>query len=377
MVKTTTIRCKVKPEANAWLDQAAREVNAVWNYANETAHKALKPYYGKGQWLSGFDLNNLVAGCGDVFARIGIDVAQKVCAEFANKRSQHKKVKLKFRASGGSKKALGWIPFKAVNIRQKGNSLTFCSKRIRLFNPGYYTENRQACIKLREGDFSQDALGNWYLNQTMDVVFASLPPLRDHTDPHYAIGIDPGKDMSLSTGEKLIYGFYREGQEKIAQLQKRGHKKQAKREHARIRNKRLDQQHKDSTRLIREHGEIYIGDNSVARMKQKKGNIRMGKSISDNAIGQFKTFLSYKGHWAGRKVVLVSEHYTTQACCNCGQLTGPRGLKQLGVRKWQCPGCGTWHDRDENSACNMPRSPLSIKNAAFQPRGGLPFAGTR
>lgn len=28
-VKTTTIRCKVRPEAYAWLEQAAREVNTV------------------------------------------------------------------------------------------------------------------------------------------------------------------------------------------------------------------------------------------------------------------------------------------------------------------------------------------------------------
>ncbi|WP_217350686.1 hypothetical protein, partial [Streptococcus pneumoniae] len=69
VVKTTTIRCKVKPEAWAWLDQAGREVNQVWNFANATARKALNPYAGKGKWLSGFDLTKLVAGCGDVFER--------------------------------------------------------------------------------------------------------------------------------------------------------------------------------------------------------------------------------------------------------------------------------------------------------------------
>lgn len=373
VVKTTTIRCKVKPEAWAWLDQAAREVNQVWNFANETASKALNPYAGRGKWLSGFDLNNLVAGCGDVFERIGVDVAQRVCGELAQKRSQYKKVGLRFRASGGSKRALGWVPFKAVNIRQKGDSLTFRGKRIRLFNLEYYLDHRKAALKIREGSFSQNALGEWFLNQPMDIAFASLVAATSSS----SVGMDPGKDIALSTGEKLFYGFYREAQAKLAKLQKRGHKKQAKYLHNDIKHKRLNQQHQDTTRLVREHGAFYLGDNSVARMKQKNGVVRMGKSVSDTAIGQFKTLLSYKGHWAGRKVILVSERFTTQVCSSCGQKNGPRGLKQLGVRTWQCRGCETWHDRDLNSAVNMLTAPVSSKNAAFQPRSGLPFAGTR
>lgn len=399
-VKTTTIRCKVRPEAYAWLEQAAREVNTVWNFANATSYESLNSYVNRSlpevkkprqepktaagkkakiktqeekRWLSTYDLNALVAGCGEVFEKIGIDVAQKVNAEFVQKRKQFRKAKLRFRASGGSKRALGWVPFKAVNIRQKGNSLTFMGKRIRLFNSEYYFSNRQAAIKVCEGNFAQNALGEWFLNQVMEIAFASLVADK----PESKIGIDPGKDIALSDGTKLMYGFYRQAEEKLSQLQRRGHKKQAKRLNNDIKNKRLDQQHKDTTTLIREHGQFYIGDNSVARMKRKKGAIAMGKSLSDNAIGQFKTLLRYKGHWAARKVVLVSERYTTQDCSNCGHRGGPRGLRQLGVRRWHCRGCDTWHDRDINSAVKMLTAEVSSKNTNFQPRSGLPFAGTR
>ena len=399
IVKTLTIRCKVRPEAWSWLEHAGREVNQVWNYVNATSYESLNGYVRKSlppvtsskpakptksissktheqaKWLSAFDLSALVAGCGEVFEKIGVDVAQKVCGEFVQKRTQFKKAKLRFRASGGARRALGWIPFKTVNIRQKGNSLTFCGKRIRLFNPEYYLAHRNVALKLREGNFAQNALGEWFLNQVMDVAFASLVP--ETKGVSSSVGIDPGKDLSLSTGEKLVYAFYREAEGKIANLQRRGHKKQAKFANNKVKNQRLNQQHQDTTRLVREFGEIYIGDNSVARMKRRTKGLKMGKSVSDNAIGQFKTLLSYKGHWAGRKVVLVSERNTTQACCNCGLLNGPKGLKQLGVRKWHCQGCDTWHDRDINSATNMLAAPLSSKNAAFQPRGGLPFAGTR
>ena len=56
---TRTLRLKVKPEAVAWLNAAASEVNAVWNWANEVSAKAARPFAAKPKWLSGFELNNL------------------------------------------------------------------------------------------------------------------------------------------------------------------------------------------------------------------------------------------------------------------------------------------------------------------------------
>lgn len=386
VIKTMTVRCKVRPEANDWLEHASREVNQVWNFANQTSHEALNRFVQKSlplkknnklpserQWLSSCDLGSLVAGCGGVFEKIGVDVAQKVVSEFVTRRNQFKKNKLRFRCSSGRRRSLGWVPFKGANIRQKGNSLRFMGKRIRLFNDEYYFEHRKKALKVSEGNFAQNSLGDWFLNQVMEVPFASLKPL----NPTDKIGIDLGKDISMSNGEKIHYSFYRNKEEKMAVLQKRGHKKQAKRLSIKIKNKRLNQQHQDTTRLVREYGSFCIGDISVVRIKQKTAFLKMGKSVSDNSLGQFKAFLNYKGHWAGRTVVLVSEKDTTRVCSNCGLKSGPKGLKQLDVRRWHCQGCETWHDRDHNAAKNMLTQPLSIQNASFQPRKRLPFAGTR
>src|ERR1700675_3070270 len=116
-----TLRLKVKSEAYAWLNAAAIEVNQVWNWANETSYKAARPFAGPARWLSGFDLDKLAAGASDYFEHIGADTIQRVNAEFAARRRQFKKAKLRWRVSRGAKRSLGWIPFKAVQLTREAN----------------------------------------------------------------------------------------------------------------------------------------------------------------------------------------------------------------------------------------------------------------
>ena len=123
-----TLRLKVRPECRAWLDAAAIEVNCVWNWANETSTRAARPYAGKPRWLSGFDLNNLSAGASEYFAHIGADTIQRVNCEYALKRRISKRLKLRWRVSRGPRRSLGWVPFKAANLKRKGKAVRFCGK---------------------------------------------------------------------------------------------------------------------------------------------------------------------------------------------------------------------------------------------------------
>ena len=63
-VYVITLRLKVRAECYPYLRHAAREVNFVWNWGNETCFKALRPYAGPGEWLSAFTLDKLSAGAG-------------------------------------------------------------------------------------------------------------------------------------------------------------------------------------------------------------------------------------------------------------------------------------------------------------------------
>jgi hypothetical protein len=128
-----TLRLKVKVEAYPWLNAAAVEVNQVWNYANEISFKAARPFLGPPRWLSEFDLNNLTAGAAECFEHIGSNTIQRVNAEFATRRRQFQKAKLRWRVSRGAKRSLGWVPFKAAQLKRKTKSLRFSGKAIRVF----------------------------------------------------------------------------------------------------------------------------------------------------------------------------------------------------------------------------------------------------
>src|SRR6185437_7465893 len=120
-----TLRLKVKPDSYPWLNAAAAETNQVWNYSNDVSAKAARPFAGPPKWLSGYDLDKLTAGATEYFEHIGSDTIQRINAELARRRKQFKKIKLRWRVSRGARRSLGWVPFKADQLKTQGQSLRF------------------------------------------------------------------------------------------------------------------------------------------------------------------------------------------------------------------------------------------------------------
>ena len=347
-----TRRLKVKSEAYGWLNAAACEVNTVWNYANATTYKAARPFAGPAKWLSAFDLDSLTAGSARYFDRIGSETIQRVNAEFVARRKQFKKTKLRWRISRGSKRSLGWIPFKAHQIKHKGKSLRFAGKAFRVFEQHLLKE-----AKWKAGCFAQDAVGDWWLCLPREILLA--PSLATN----WAVGLDLGlkRTVVASDGERLEAGrFYRQVEQKIAQAQRRGHKRKAKRLNRTAARRRKDALHKFSKKIVDRYQYIVIGDVSSRQLVKTP----MAKSVLDSGWGTLKMQLQYKGQQAGRSIRIVCEKYTTRACSGCGSLTGPAGLDMLNVRIWTCSECGGIHDRDINAAKNIlsaGRCPPSVR----------------
>ena len=65
----------------------------------------------------------------------------------------------------------------------------------------------------------------------------------------------------------------------------------------------------------------------------------------------FRAMIAYKAARAGRRVIVIDRwHPSSKTCSACGHLLTELSLK---VRRWQCPSCGTRHDRDINAAKNI------------------------
>lgn len=350
---TRTLKFKVRPQAYGWLNAAAIEVNQTYNFCNEASWLAATRTDLKRKWLTGFDLCGLTSGAARYFERIGADTIQRVCTEYAQKRIAARRRKLRWRVSRGARRSLGWIPFKAASLKRRGKALRFCGKTFRVFEA-----HRLEGIQWRQGCFAQDAVGDWWL---------CLPV--DHTSeasvaPKESVGIDLGlKDTAVtSEGERLECGrFYRGLEAKIAQAQRCGHRRQAKRLHRRAARRRADALHKFSRKIVNQYQYMVVGDVS----SQKLVKTRMAKSVLDAGWCLLKRMLQYKGEHAGRSVSVVNERNTTRACSVCGAFTGPTGTDKLGVRHWVCPECGTGHDRDINAARNILnaglRMPASVR----------------
>jgi putative transposase len=338
---TRTLKLKVRPESYGWLSAAAIEVNQTFNFCNEASWLAITRTDRKRKWLSGFDLCSLTAGASKYFERIGADTIQRVCIEYAQRRAQCRRRKLRWRVSRGARRSLGYVPFKAASLKRKGRALRFCGKTFRVFEA-----QRLEGVTWQQGCFAQDAVGDWWL--CLPVEYEAEPKVA----PEEWVGIDLGlKEIAVaSEGERLECGrFYRSLEAKIAQAQRRGHRRQAKRLHRKATRRRADALHNFSREIVNRYQYIVVGD--VSSLKLVK--TRMAKSVLDSSWGMLKRMLQYKGEHAGRSVVVVSERNTTRACSFCGTLSGPAGKDMLGVRQWVCSECGAEHDRDENASRNI------------------------
>jgi transposase len=99
--------------------------------------------------------------------------------------------------------------------------------------------------------------------------------------PEVAIDLGLKELASLSNGRKIeMPAFYRRHEARLALAQRRGQKRLATTLHAKVKNSRkyfLHLLHQESTRIVREHGRVIVGDVNSSRSAQT----RMAKSVLD------------------------------------------------------------------------------------------------
>lgn len=334
---TKTLKLRVKDKHRNALLRQANAVNYVWNYCNDLSYRMVRD---RGQWASGFDLQKYTKGAGKELG-LNSQTMQEVCSEYALRRGQFKKAKLKWRKSFGARRSLGWVPFKGQAVKYKSGGISFNG---RIYN--VWDSYGLSQYKFRAGSFVEDARGRWYFCVTVEYDAVQ-------STGNASVGIDLGCKESAtdSNGDGIKGREYRKLEQKLGIAQRARNKRQVKTIHAKIKNRRHDAIHQYSSKLVNENAAIFVGNVSASKLVKTK----MAKSVLDAGWSTLKTTLEYKCEHAGVIFGEINEAYTTQACSCCGCISdnSPKGRAGLGIREWTCSECGTTHHRDVNAAMNI------------------------
>ena len=184
------------------------------------------------------------------------------------------------------------------------------------------------------------------------------------------IGIDLGiKDLVIDSNRNKYKNpkFQTKVEKKIKHLQKLYSKKvkgshnaektrlKLAATHEKLCNKRKDNLHKITTKLIKENDIICIENLNVKDMIK---NHKLAKAIQDAAFGTLISMLKYKAAWHNRQIIEIGRFYpSSKLCSNCGHRMQYMGLE---IRNWTCPKCKAEHDRDINAAINIKNEGLKI-----------------
>ena len=207
--------------------------------------------------------------------------------------------------------------------------------------------------------------GRWHISIRFDDPTTKPLPVSEN-----AIGIDLGITSLIadSNGGKVTNPKHfkkhrkrlKKAQKNLARKQK-GSKNREKARikvakiHLKISDSRKDFLHKTTTRLVRENQVIAVESLAVKNMVK---NHKLALAISDSGWSELIRQLDYKCRWYGRKLVEIDRWFPSSKRCNsCGHIVEKMPLN---IREWQCPNCGTNHDRDINASKNILAAGLAV-----------------
>lgn len=265
---------------------------------------------------------------------------------------------------------VGFPKFKSKKSNHKSYTTNCVNGNISIEN-GYVRLPKIGLVKLKQhrripSDYvlksvtvSQRPSGKYYAS----ILFEYESQVQQ-TEPQTFLGLDYSMHELYkdSNGNEPCYPkYYRQAekrlkreQRKLSKMQKGSKNRDKQRvkiakHHEKVANQRKDFLHKQSRQIANANDCVCIEDLDMKAMSQA---LHFGKSVSDNGWGMFVTFLKYKLEDMGKQLVKIDRFFaSSQTCSICGY-KNPE-TKNLAVRAWDCPICGTHHDRDVNAAINI------------------------
>ena len=121
------------------------------------------------------------------------------------------------------------------------------------------------------------------------------------------------------------------------------------RAYMKLKNIRKHLIHYVTNRLVKENDIIVMEDLDIKNMYQTH---RVAKSLTNIPLAEIKRVLEYKCKWQNKKLLTINRYYpSSQTCSVCGYQN--KEVKDLNIRRWECPKCSSLHDRDINASVNI------------------------
>lgn len=119
--------------------------------------------------------------------------------------------------------------------------------------------------------------------------------------------------------------------------------------HQKLKNARRHFIHQITKKLVIENDIIVTESLKLKDMIEEK---RLSKQLTNVSLGDLCRVLEYKAKIYGKKYIKIDSYYpSSQECSRCGYKN--EKVKDLSVRSWICPECGSYHDRDYNASYNI------------------------
>ena len=224
--------------------------------------------------------------------------------------------------------------------------------RIRIQKKWYrYFNSRNIEGKIKTITVKRDALGDIYIYLTCDNQC-------DTVEPRTGESVGNGRDIASPDFFAKNAIIIRKKCRIVSRRQKgSGNRIRAYRDlvraYRKMFNQRKDFHFKTARRLCEEYALICL-----ETLDLKAIGKNWGRKINSLGFYSFIQILMYEAQKAGTRIFFADRYYpSSQICSECGY-KNPE-LKDVRIRSWKCPKCGTEHDRDRNAAVNILRAGVS------------------